>query len=119
MERDPRRITDLSLETGLEGLLHYVLAHLHGAIQKGSSLPFDDSYLADLYSSVRSIQKCNPSLHLLINKYMDWYNHKKELEYQLDIASFIAPLEIGEKRCSECSLGIRDGLSGMLLKQLL
>ena len=121
MERDPRRMTDLSLESGLEGLLHYIIMHLHGAIQKGSPLPFDDIYLQDLYFSVRSTQKCNPSpsLHFLINKYVNWYNQKKDLEYQSDIAPFIKSADIGEIRCSEYSLGIRDGLSGVLLKQLL
>lgn len=37
MEKDPRRIANVSLESGLEGLLHYVLAHLNGAVRKGGA----------------------------------------------------------------------------------
>lgn len=121
MEKDPRRITDFSLETGLEGLLHYVLAHLCGAIRQESQLPFDNTYLGDLYSSLKSRHQCGESstLNLLINKYTDWYNGTNTLGYHWNILSFIEPIEVDEKRIAEYPLGIRDGLSGVLLKQLL
>ena len=44
MERDVLRIEDFSLETGLEGMLHYVLAHLQGANKDGCGV-FDKEYL--------------------------------------------------------------------------
>lgn len=121
MEKDPRRIIDLSLETGLEGLLHYVLAHLCGAIRQGGLLPFDKTYLTDLYSSLEVVHQNNTSsaLNLLINEYMDWHNGKKALDYHWNILSFIQPIEVDEKRMLEYPLGLREGLSGVLLKQLL
>ena len=44
MELDVRRLQDLSIDTGLEGMLHYVLAHLQGANKAGCSV-FDKEYL--------------------------------------------------------------------------
>ena len=121
MERDPRRITDLSLDTGLEGLLHYVLAHLHGAASKRDILPFDEIYLNDLYYSVLSIEQCDLSvpLKILIDKYINWYTDRHTLDYQMDVTLFIKDIEVNEKRFSEYPLGIRDGLAGILLKQYL
>lgn len=50
METDPRRILDFSLDTGFEGLLHYVIYHLQGAMKQNTELPFDDRYLSDIYA---------------------------------------------------------------------
>ena len=44
MERDICRINDLSLEYGLEGLLHYVIAHIQGATKCRRKV-FDTEYL--------------------------------------------------------------------------
>lgn len=47
MERDIRRITDTSLETGLKGILAYVHSRLMS--ERGTSyVPFDDIYLAEV-----------------------------------------------------------------------
>lgn len=46
MEYDPRRITDHSLETGLEGIACYVMARLFSPRDEG--VPFDTVYLNDL-----------------------------------------------------------------------
>lgn len=121
MERDPRRITDLSLETGMEGLLHYVLAHLHGAVRQGGALPFDETYLEDLHSSVQSICRYDvcSSLGLLIDTYLSWYSNRLVLNYPLDIVCFFHGIQVDEKHCTEYSLGLRDGLSGIILKQIL
>lgn len=121
MEKDSRRITDLSLDTGLEGLLHYVLAHLCGAIRQECLLPFDKTYLNDLYSSLESMHQSSvsPALNLLISEYMGWHNGRKALDYCWNILSFIKPVEVDEKQMLEYPLGLREGLSGVLLKQLL
>lgn len=50
LERDVRRVTDLSLETGLEGLAHYVLArHAHT-----KPTHIDNTYLGELKQSLLS-----------------------------------------------------------------
>lgn len=121
MEKDPRRITDLSLETGLEGLLHYILAHLNGAILNGVQFPFDDRYLNDLDEAVRLVPlgDVQPSLVSLIDIYKGWHGKKDTLNYQFNIGKFIKPVKIEDGRLSEYSLGIREGCSGNLLKSLL
>lgn len=53
MERDVRRITDLSLETGLSGIAAYVRSRLDLERVSGFSQPFDTAYLADLDSACR------------------------------------------------------------------
>lgn len=53
MERDVRRITDLSLETGLSGIAAYVRSRLDSERVSGFSQPFDTAYLADLDSACR------------------------------------------------------------------
>lgn len=39
MESDPRRIFDLSLDQGLEGILHYVLIHISASIKQKRENP--------------------------------------------------------------------------------
>jgi hypothetical protein len=53
MESDPRRMFDLSLDQGLEGLLHYVLIHISASIKQNVRLPFDSLYLNDLYTALK------------------------------------------------------------------
>lgn len=48
MERDVRRVTDTSLETGLQGIYAYVTARLHSDRASAHNQPFDDLYLNDL-----------------------------------------------------------------------
>lgn len=121
MEKDPRRCMDMSLETGFEGMLHYVLAHLNGAILNASPLPFDSQYLKDLYEAVGAIPQSDVSASLtaLINSYTEWYRKKTPLNYQFNMEKLIMPVEIKDGRLNDCALGIRDGLAGILLKNLL
>lgn len=51
MRISPTRIADFSLESGLEGILVYVNAHLHSNI---ASPPFDAKYIGELNLSVRN-----------------------------------------------------------------
>lgn len=120
MEKDPRRITDMSLETGLEGMLHYVLAHLNGAILNASPLPFDGQYLEDLYEAVGAIKQTGMSASLitLMKSYTEWYRKKTPLDYQFNIEKLMMPIEIKDGRLNDYALGIRDGLAGILLKGL-
>jgi len=59
MERAPLRITDYSLENGLCGILHYVLAHIKGCFGKESVLPFDGNYLSDLFTCAIKLTESN------------------------------------------------------------
>lgn len=118
MAFDPRRISDLSLENGLEGLLHYVLIHIRG---NNGALPFDEMYLSDLYGRVKALisDRKETSVNQLGNIYMDWYEKRLVPDYQIDIMQFVCSPEIELSSLSSSELGIREGVAGLLLKQVL
>ena len=57
MERDVRRITDISLETGLSGIAAYVESRLKTQRTNPGYQPFDTIYLSDLAAAIET--KCN------------------------------------------------------------
>lgn len=120
METNVRRIVDLSIENGLEGLLHYVLIHLSGRNRTADLLPFDEMYLYDLYITVQAlVLKKQPfSLSQLIYLYINWFDGKTILDYSLNIMQFVDSATIDQTLLYRNQLGLRDGLSGLLLKQL-
>lgn len=56
MERDVRRITDISLETGLSGIAAYVESRLSTKRTNLGYQPFDSIYLSDLATAIET--KC-------------------------------------------------------------
>lgn len=52
MERDPRRIEDLSFRSGLGGIIFYALARLTSP-RKAKNLPFDKQYIDELYQAAQ------------------------------------------------------------------
>lgn len=118
---DPRRITDVSLENGLEGLLHYVLIHLCDKDVTKRALPFDDMYFYDLYTAVKVLcfNSEEASLAQLSAAYIDWYEKKISPAYQLNIMQFVSSSIVKREGLSSLQLGIKEGLSSLLLKQLL
>ena len=123
MERDPRRITDYSLDTGLEGILHYVLAHIKGVMSQHSELPFDETYLSDLYQVVTTIPQdteLSENFKFLSSKYADFYEKRVDLDYAMQPLIIMEDVEIKEKdRLNEFPLGLKNGLSGFFLKKLI
>lgn len=73
---DPKRITDLRLESGFEGILDYVLAHIQGA--KHEYMPFDNLYYDDLFVALNAIDKSNINERFteLIDSYNQFYQTK-------------------------------------------
>lgn len=51
MERDVRRISDITFEYGLEGIVTYVRSRIDSVRTKQSRQPFDSSYLKELEKS--------------------------------------------------------------------
>lgn len=90
METDIRRITNFSLETGLTGLLHYIMARIQGAIQRKISIPFDSRYRLDIYIITKRImlQIQNHELKNLSQKYIYYYETYKEPDYKPDLTKF-------------------------------
>lgn len=114
MRTDPRRINDNSLETGLEGLLHYVLAHIKGAKQR---LPFDDVYLNDLATALQTseIEATNHRLRSLVDIYMNFYNNKSFINYDMNIEQFIVVEDFDSNTLIQYPLGLSKGLASQLL----
>lgn len=120
MTFDPRRINDVSLENGLEGLLHYVLIHVCGKNSEKYFSPFDETYFSDLYESVNTLIHDNKkaSFVQLSSKYMEWYENRLILDYPLNLMQFVDSQIMEQRISSNLPLGIKDGLAGLLLKQL-
>ena len=120
MKKDPRRLHDYSLEIGLEGLLHYVLAHLQGVNKTTTEQPFDSIYLDDLFSAVTALdkEKTTKNMQVLVEKYIAFYQGKK-MDYTMDIKPFLRKDNISEKVLLDTPIGIKDGISGVLLNKIL
>lgn len=87
MERDPRRITDYSFETGLEGVSWYVLCRLGSVNEVGN---FDSLYVKELKST----------------GYISWQSSKQD-SYQAVLSRII-------ENSAESSLSWRYGLKFIL-----
>lgn len=63
MQRDLRRIVDLSFDMGFSGVNHYVETRLHYAKAHQQRLPFDETYLLDVQNVKNSsdLEYCNGS----------------------------------------------------------
>ena len=118
METDPHRIVDMTLDTGMEGLLHYILAHIKGSFLQQSTLPFDERYRADLFQALQicSHKKVSEEMQKLIVAYIHFYNEQAIPEYELSLKEFIKPYHINERQLCDYSLGLNSGLTGLLLK---
>ncbi len=121
METDPKRITDFSLDTGFEGLLHYVIYHLQGAINQNTKLPFDDGYLSDLYDvcTQLKVQEGNEVLYLLLDVYKQFYLSGTIKNYNVTLIDFVS-VESGDlsEKITSYPLGLKGGLAGKLLKNI-
>lgn len=119
---DPRTITDFSLDTGLEGLLHYILMHIKGNINQCSQYPFDKIYLERLYNTTSAIlknDKITNDLKILCDIYVAYYENRVLLNYSPKLTFFIEDNKISmDDNFIELPLGLRNGLSGFLLNEI-
>lgn len=119
MTFDVRRMADTSLESGLEGLLHYVLIHIRGSKEQ---LPFDELYFSDLHAKVKTLVDAGQredSFLRLGSMYMHWYETHSMPDYPLDVLQFVGSPVVEQEQIGVSPLGLKDGLAGLLLKQLL
>lgn len=111
---DIRRMTDDSMEKGLIGLFHYVIAHIQGAALQGRSA-FDQQYLDDWMHVLQFRQGCFP-------QDKQWADMSEMLTnaingrcvYSLDLIQFIEPM----RRAPLDLLGLRNGLAGYMELQM-
>lgn len=109
------RLHDLSLETGLEGILHYVLIRLKGASRQNRPVPFSSDFLDDIFVSIRSKKESEmpDSLCNLANQFVDYQQREKLILYQLNIQSFIKEKAFSGE-IGSAMLGLKNGLAGWL-----
>lgn len=110
MERDVRRMTDTSLETGLEGLAHHVLARCSDKPKRS----IDDQYIAELIHSMGS-RGCAPTMTAKLGAMLRGEN----VEYEFDLIDNIAAHGgyKGTSLSKDTSLGIsKNGLAGTALR---
>lgn len=105
MQLNLRYLDDNTLETGLEGICYYISARMQGTASQKASLPFGLDYLKDL-SSV------NP--HFSIDDPTEFYTR-----YPLSVESFLSPVIVCETSYMSTPLGLKEGIAGFLLKQIL
>lgn len=117
MKTDPRRIADMSLDTGFEGILHYVVYHLQGAFKQNIRLPFDERYLSDLYAVCILLKEQKNDINMLLDIYIDFYTTRTIKGYNMLITDFVTAESTGlSEKLSSYPLGLKDGLAGKLLK---
>ena len=123
MTIDPRRITDYSLDTGLEGVFHYVLAHIKGVMNQHAKPSFDENYLGDLYQAARTVlqsPEISEALKLLTAKYTFFYeNRMSDLEYALQLSFIVEDTELEKEISNTMPLGLKNGMAGFLLKSII
>lgn len=85
MERDPRRINDISFRKGIGGILYYVMIRLSSPREK-ENLPFDDFYLESLRNVVleKDFSKEN-NLSFLIDDFILVLEGKKKVKPDLSL----------------------------------
>ena len=85
------RLNDLSLETGLEGLFHYLLARLQGALRQNGNVPFSADFLHEVQSTINNIGEIHlpDSLHKQADAFHAFMHGEGKHIYTPDISSFI------------------------------
>lgn len=110
MQHNILRQSDLSIESGLEGWLHYIVAHLQGALKDNLQV-FDAAYLQDCAQVCQHLlqQEISPVLRSLCQTFMAMMQGRSVC-CEFHLASFIdSPIH---KETS--MLGFRKGLAGRL-----
>lgn len=110
MQQDILRQTDLSLKKGLEGWLHYIVAHLQGAQICGRQV-FDAEYLQDCAQVCQQLlmQDESSSLRDLCETFMAMVQGQPAA-YQFGLVSLIYQ----SPKWNTPELGLRKGLAGKL-----
>lgn len=121
MERDPERIKDYTLGTGLAGILLYAYMRMFSAIQNNRRLPFDAGYRIALSNVTEDL--LNRESSNLIRKIAQSYK-QLEVENQSEFSSewlweYLLSEEPDDLKFSEHPLGLLKGLSGFVMRDLL
>ena len=120
MELNPKRIKDISFRTGLGGILYYSLVRINSSRKKKTNMPFDNSYVSDLYNAAKEVTQIGGDLgfKFLLDNLL--YG---DCEEGMNIfSSPIYSLICGNTQNSirkKVSLGLENGYAGAGLKRVL
>ena len=112
MSCDIRRVDDFSLEHGIYGWLHYIVAHIQGANRCGKQV-FDRMYIIDLISKINEYSENNATSKEFSNLQAMF---REVLNGATDVYKF--PLEEFVKtdiKFSLSNLSLQKGLAGYLM----
>lgn len=116
MSLDPLRMTDLSMKTGLGGVLLYVNARIRSYERK---LPFDQRYLKELEMKINTFV---PEDNLLKENVVEFRKIMSgSINYQASLALpgfLFGTLPVAIEKVSDYPLGIHNGLTGVILKSI-
>ena len=118
MERDVRRISDMSFDTGLEGILLYVITRLESFDRAGQPKPFDQSYIEELYAKAYE-NKDSLSPHLqLIKRLADIQAERPDFARKPNISDIISLSEsvTVPQNLRSLPIGIKNGLTEVALQ---
>lgn len=119
MSTDILQIKDFSLDIGVEGILHYVLARIKGNYEQNSGTPFGKQYLFDLNSQVDlmySSLQLSLETKCLMQKYKNFINDIN-IEYEIKIPFPIKMKYLDCQYLHNTELGLSNGLSGYILNK--
>lgn len=120
MERNIKRINDLSFDTGLAGIVYYVYSRLISAKSKEKRVSsFDSIYLSDLLNSVLEIKYHTQDKFLIqiFDKYEECLQNDLSKSETLSLPDFLyRDNSVSLKNLRSVPLGIQNGLAGLGLK---
>ena len=111
MERNLFRISDMTLDSGLLGWMHYLAAHLQGALKDGKEV-FDSDYRQQCLEFLNRVE-CSAgdgqAKHL--SRTVCRLLEGKPERYEFNLKGWVLP----DARKEQDLLGLRNGLAGRLL----
>lgn len=124
IERDPMYINDLSLYTGLQGILMYINARL-SHFRTNNYQPFPDEYLQRVNKHITSILastyvETSAEFNNIANYFTSRTNNKTAPDYSLEITNeFYGTLPSNFQNLHSSPIGIYQGLTGFAFKSIL
>lgn len=113
-----KRMTDLSIETGLEGILHYVLARFKGSVCQGNIMPFEESFMHELLYVVGELKtkKVSKNVELLMCNVSEMAMYSRS-NYEMNVNEICIKTD-STGIVSNTELGLQNGLAGKLYKYI-
>lgn len=120
MEWDPALIRDYSFDSGMEGILYYVIARMKSFERTATPQPFDRDYLGRLHDAVKHPEYKDRRIPGLAEEFNRIMLCNIDFETKPSIPDFFfkdLPQDI--KSISDYPLGILKGLTGVAIKEII